>query len=208
MIADLTPVVREALGVSSSYDDVTIPAGIRRAIAFLLRSWSFPAAVAKTSPALADGATQIVLPASGVGKIRAVRIRDAGSTEFKRLRRTLLGELPSSSGPTYYWQEGNLLKIDTPISGTGYVADVWYNSVDIDAAESWITADFEDICFTLSVMRLAVEMRKAEVAATFQQIWGEQVPTLAQYLHEVEFNDLDIRMRPDIDPVPTQRYGT
>lgn len=208
MIDDLTPVVREALGVSSSYDALTIPAGIRRAIAFLLRTWTFPQAVARVNVAIADGAQQIALPASGVGKIRAVRIRDAGSTEFKRLRRTLLGELPSTNGPMFYWQEGNLLKFDTAISGTGYSADVWYSNVDVDVAEPWITSDFEDILFTLSTMRLAVELRKSEVAGTFQQIWTEQVPTLAQYLNEVEYNDLDIRMKPDLDPKPAQRYGT
>lgn len=208
-IAAMVPVVREALGVSSSYDAITVPSGINRAIAFMLRTWTFPQALEQINIAIADGAQQVALPVTGVGKIHAVRVRDAGSTLFKRLRRTLIGELPHSQGPAYYWQEGNLLKLDTAISGTGYSVDVWYNSTDVAAADPWITSDFEDITFTLATMRLAIELRKAEVAQTFQAIWAEQVPALAQYLNEVEYNDMDIRMKPQVDPPPApERYGT
>jgi hypothetical protein len=208
-IAAMVPVVREALGVSSSYDAVTIPAGIRRAIAFMLRTWTFPQALEMVNIPIADGASSAALPVTGVGKIHAVRIRDTSSTLFKRLRRTLIGELPSSQGPLFYWQEGNLLKLDTPISGAGYSADVWYNSTDVDAADPWITSDFEDVTYILATMRLAIEMRKTEVAATFQAMWQEHVPALAQYLNEVEFNDMDVRMKPVVDPPPSpERYGT
>lgn len=208
-IAAMVPVVREALGVSSTYDNVTVPAGIRRAIAFMLRTWSFPQAMTLSNFPIANGASQIALPVTGVGKIHAVRLKDGTSTLFKRLRKTLVGELPHSDGPVFYWQEKNLIKLDTPIDGADYSIDVWYNSVDIDAADAWITSDFEDITFILSTLRLATELRKGEIAATFQTIWNEQVPTLAQYLHEVEFNDLDIRMKPNVDPPsPPERYGT
>lgn len=208
-IAAMTPVVREALGVSSSYDAVTIPAGIRRAIAFMLRTWSFPQALVTSNFPIANGASQIALPVTGVGKIRAVRLKDATGTLFKRLRRTLVGELPHSQGPLFYWQESNLLKLDTAIAGAGYSIDVWYNSTNIDAADPWITSDFEDITFTLSTMRLAQDLRKPEVMAAFSQTWQEQVPTLAQYLNEVEFNDLDIRMQPELNSQNVnERYGT
>lgn len=208
-IATMTPLVREALGVSSSYDASIIPAGIRRAIAFMLRTWSFPQALEVQNFPIANGASSIALPVTGVGKIRAVRIRDSGSTEFKRLRRTLVGELPHTEGPVYYWQEGNVLKLDTPISGTGYSIDVWYNSTDVDAADPWVTSDFEDVTFNLSTLRLAVELRKPEVAQVFQAIWQEQVPSLAQYLNEVEYNDLDVRIKPELAPPPVpERYGT
>lgn len=208
-IAAMVPVVREALGVSSSYDAVTIPAGIKRAIVFMLRTWTFPQALEQVEVAIADGASQAALPVTGVGKIHAVRLKDGSGLLFKRLRRTLIGELPHSNGPVFYWQEGNLIKLDTPIAGAGYSADIWYNSTDVNAADPWITSDFEDIVFYLSTLRLAVEMRKTEVAGTFQALWQENVPALAQYLHEVEFNDLDIRMKPDIDPPPVpERYGT
>lgn len=208
-IAAMVPVVREAVGVSSSYDAVTIPAGIRRAIAFMLRTWTFPQALEIANFPIADGASQVALPATGVGKIRAVRIKDATNTLFKRLRRTLVGELPHSQGPLYYWQEGAVLKLDTPIDGVGYSIDVWYQSTDVDAADPWITADFEDTVFTLSTLRLATELRKTEVAATFQSIWNEHIPTIAQYLNEVEFNDLDVRMKPELNPQnPAERYGT
>jgi hypothetical protein len=143
-----------------------------------------------------------------VGKIRAVRVRDETSSLFKRLRRTIVGELPATDGPSFYWQEGNLLKLDTPVDEAGYSIDVWWNSVDVDLADAWITSDFEDIVFTLSTMRLAQDLRKPEVQAAFAQTWQEQVPTLAQYLNEVEFNDLDIRMRPEIKDVAPTRYGS
>lgn len=207
-IATMTPIVREALGVSSSYDATTIPAGIRRAIAFMLRTWTFPQALVTTNIAIALNAKQIALPATGVGKIRAVRLKDGTGTLFKRLRRTLLGELPRADGPSYYWQEGNILKLDTAVTESGYSADVWYSSTDVTAADPWITVDFEDIVFTLSTMRLAQELRKPEVLQAFAASWQEQVPSLAQYLNEVEFNDLDVRMKPEVNPTPTDRYGT
>lgn len=207
-IATMTPEVREALGVSSSYDSITIPAGIRRAIAFMLRTWTFPQALVMGSFAIAAGGTQIALPANGVGKIRAVRIRYGNGT-LRRLRRTLIGESPHSGGPLFYWQEGNVLKFDTAVAGVGNNIDVWYNSTDVTAADPWITSDFEDIVFTLSTMRLAQELRKPEVQGVFAQAWQEQVPTLAQYLNEVEFNDLDIRMKPEVNSQnPNERYGT
>lgn len=208
-IAALTPVVREALGVSSSYDTVTIPAGIRRSIAFMLRTWSFPQALEQDNFPIANGASQIALPVTGVGKIHAVRVKDASGTLFKRLRRTLVGELPHSQGPLFYWQEANVLKLDTPISGTGYSVDVWYNSTDVNAADPWITSDFEDVVYVHSTMQLAIELRKTEIATVFQAIWSEKVPALAQHLNEVEFNDMDIRMKPQVDPPPApERYGT
>jgi len=175
----------------------------------MLRTWSFPQALITTNFPIANGASQIALPVTGVGKIRAVRLKDSTGTLYKRLRRTLLGELPHSQGPLFYWQEANILKLDTPINGAGYSIDVWYNSTDVDAADPWITSDFEDVTFTLSTMRLASELRKPEVQATFAASWQEMVPTLAQYLNEVEFNDLDIRLKPDVDMTnPATRYGT
>jgi hypothetical protein len=202
-------VVREALGVSSSYDTVTIPAGIRRAIVFMLRTWTFPQALEMVNLPIADGASSVALPVTGVGKIHAVRVRDAASTLFKRLRRTIIGELPHTNGPVFYWQEGNVLMLDTPISGAGYSIDVWYTNTDVATADPWITSDFEDVVFVLATLRLAIEMRKTEVAATFQSMWQEHVPALAQYLNEIEFNDMDIRMKPSVDPPPApERYGT
>lgn len=213
-IAAMVPVVREALGVSSSYDNVTIPAGIRRAIAFMLRTWQFPQALTLGNFPIAASAQQVALPAAGVGMIHAVRLKDgtaAPNTLYKRLRRTLVGELPHSDGPVFYWREGNLIKLDTALGAgdVGYSLDIWYNNVNIDTADPWITSDFEDITFTLSTMRLATELRKMEIAQTFQAAWQEQVPTLATYLNELEWNDIDIRMKPAVDPPsPPERYGS
>jgi hypothetical protein len=206
-IAALVPVVREALGVSSSYDATSIPAGIRRAIVFMLRSWSFPQALVTANYAIALNGNSVSLPVSGVGKIHTVRMKDASGELTKRLRRTLIGESAVYVGPEYYWQEGNKIVLDTKVTEAGYSIDVWYNSINVDAADAWITSDFEDIVFTLSVMRLAQDMRKPEVQQAFASTWQEQIPTLAQYLNEVEFNDMDIRMKPSVNPTPVDRYG-
>lgn len=201
------PVVREALGVSSSYDTVTIPAGIRRAIAFMLRTWSFPSALTRVNVPIALNEVGVALPATGVGKIRAVRLSN-GAGLYKRLRRTLIGELPYSGlGPEYYWQEGNTLLFDSAMPEAGHSVDVWYNSTNVDAADAWITADFEDIVFTLSTMRLAAQLRKPEVYGVFAPAWQEMIPTLAQYLNEVEFNDLAINMQPHRSHSQVDRYG-
>lgn len=207
-IAALVPVVREALGVSSSYDATSIPAGIRRAIVFMLRSWTFPQALVAANVVITINTNLVLLPTVGVGKIHTVRLKDASGEMHKRLRRTLIGETAVHTGPEYYWQEGNRIVLDTKITEAGYSADVWYNSINVDSADSWITADFEDIVFTLSVMRLAQDLRKPEVNAAYATIWQEQIPTLAQYLNEVEYNDMDIRMKPSANPSPVDRYGT
>ena len=207
MIVDMVPEVREALGVSRSYDAVTIPGGIRRAITFMLRTWNFPLALTKVNVPIAEGDKELALPATGVGKIRAVRLVDDTQTLFKTLRRTLLGELPREDGPVFYWQEGTTLKLDTAVNEVGYSADIWYNSTDVDTAEPWITTDFEDVLFTLSTTRLARELRKPEVLATFAAIWQEDAQSLAIYLNEVEFNDLAVTMQPEAK-LSVDRYGS
>lgn len=207
MISDMVPAVREALAVSSSYDAVTIPSGIRRAIAFLLRGWTFPKSLVRISPVVEGNSA--TLPATGVGKIHAVRLRttENGTALYKRLRKGLHGDLPTDGGPNFYQQEGASIVLDAAVDSAAYNLDIWYTNTDPTVAEPWITTEFEDILFTLAVLQLAQELRKPEVQATFAPIWQQHIPTLAQYLNEVEFNDLGITMEREGTNVAVPRYG-
>lgn len=208
--SDMVASVRETLGVSSGYDASLILPGIQRAATFLLRTYEFPKSLTVfTSPALALNAKTVALPAASVGKIKAVVLFNAAGSHFKRLRKTLVGEPARSDGPVYYWQEGTNLVLDTPLAEAAYTVKVYYVNVSYATNEAWLSSEFEDTLFALSVKRLALDLRKPEVAAAFNDIWQEHIPTLAQYLNELQFNDLDLRMMPEVQAVtPTERYGT
>lgn len=208
MFADMVPSLRETLAVSSAYDDTTILPGLRRAAAFLLRTYNFPKSLTLfTSAALAIAAKEVVLPVNNLGTVVVVRLTKAGPPAiYKRLRKTLIAEPPRVGGPQFYWLQGNKLVLDTPMAEAGWVLEVWYHNTDPVAAEAWLSGEFEDILFTRAVVNLALDLRKPEVYQAYNSIWSEQVPTLATYLNEVEFNDLDIRMGPMNSEV-TPRYN-
>lgn len=210
MYADMVPAVRETLGVSSGYDASTILPGIRRAAVFLLRTYTFPKALTVfTSPALALKAKVVPLPPADVGKIKAVTLFDAAGENYKRLRKTLVGEPSRADGPVYYWQEGANVVLDTPLGEADHTLRVHYMNVNPTTNEDWMSTEFEDTLHVLSIQRLALDLRKPEVAQAFSAIWQEHVPTLATYLNELEFNDLDLRMMPELQPnEPRERYGT
>lgn len=208
MITDMVPTVREALGVSSSYDTVVVPAGIRRAIRFLLRGFNFPKAIIRTDLAVAAVAEPYVTLPADAGKVRAVQLFSNDTPpKYYRLRRTLLGERGVGTMPTHYYQEGLRLYFDVA-KPANHGVHIWHNTTSVTSAEPWITDEFEDLLFVLSVMRLSQELRKPEVHAAFAASWQELVPTLGVYLNEVEFNDLDVRMQPEVAPAVPARYGT
>jgi hypothetical protein len=202
MIADMVPTVREALGVSSAFDASIIPNGIRRTIRFLLRTYYFPQALRVSETlAMGLGTAGVTLPTDLGGRAPSrVRLRlvpATGDILYKTLRRGALGMLPSRTGPDNYIIEGLDLKLDRPMPEAGYDLQVWYYSTDVDLAEPWITADFEDVVYLKSVMDLALtDARKPDVYQAFNAAWTERQVGLAIYLNEAEFADTDISMDP------------
>lgn len=195
----LTPRVREALGVSSSYDSETIPALIRRSIKRLLRDYHFPKSLVRTDyTPLALGATTVALPA-GFKKEYLVQFYDAATTAWSEPLFKAEGfRRPQSNGfPGFYWMQGTNLVFDTPIplSMTGYTLQLYSETWDVETHENWVSEDFEDVLYYLSVFRGAAEMNKPEVMKTFERLWMEEQQSLAVYLNELEFDGLYMQMR-------------
>lgn len=206
--ASLTPTVREALAVSSAHDTV-IQASIRRSASYMLKHYNFPKSVVRfTSPSIPIGATNVLLPV-GFGKIKAVRLalRAGGvAPEFKHLHRCEEGTLPYVDGPAAYWIEGQELVLDTPMPEAGLVLEVWYQTINIDLAEVWLTTDYSDNLFNLSCVRAAPMVRKPEAQAIFSPLWAEDMQILAVFLNELEFNGMDLRMGSSSGTGFTERY--
>lgn len=200
-VAALVPRVREALGVSTSYDAETIPALIRRCIKRLLRDYHFPKALVKeTFTPLAEGDFEFDLP-SGFKKEYLVNFYDSaddGSWSDPLLKSEGF-RLPEPEGyvAAHYWLEGTKLLISTPITSeqTTLTLQLYYESWDVDTHEDWFTEDFEDVLFYYSVLKGAAEMRKPEVLQAFAALWEDERTSLAIYANELQFDSLEMRAR-------------
>lgn len=197
-VASLTPRVREALSVSSSYDEETIPAAIRRAIGALLRDYNFPKTIKRKEYALTDGLQSVTVP-QGFKRPLNIQLYDAASIAWSDpLKRRESFVRPQGDGiPRRYWLEGTKLWLDTAISG-GYVdciLQLFYQTQLVADCEDWMTDDFEDVIFNYTIYREAASLRKPEVQQAFTQLWAADRTSLAVYLNELEFGGLEMVMR-------------
>lgn len=206
----LVPEVRGALAVSSSYDDEKIPALIRRTVNRLLRDYHFPKAVVQEQfSSLVEGQTVFDLP-SGFKKELEFRLYDPDTLTFTDpLVKRENFQLPYPTGaPHFYWLQGTQLVLDTPLTSsmTGFQGLLWYESMDAGVNEDWLTADFPDAVFYLSVTRGCAEFRKPEVMQIYGPLWQDEQQSLAIYLNELEWNNIEVNMkqahRPAIERYP------
>lgn len=212
--ADLVPDVREALGVGSAKDSV-VQAGLERNARYLLRNYNFPESLTYyASSTLADSATGFALPVApaAVGKIKAVRLKLTSESPplYKRLRRREESVLPTEGGPIYWYRLGANIAFDTPlvrnpVSET-YVGELWYQTVSIATAESWLSDTYRDCLFHRTAYELAPLLRKPEAQQVFSALWQEDQVILASYLNELEFQDLDLRLGEHEVPALIERY--
>lgn len=201
-IASLTPRVREALGVSSSYDAATIPAAIKRAAQRLLRDYNFPKARARQTTVLALGQNSWALP-SGVGKIRGLRYYNPTDTTYsdwlERREGFVLPVESDSLSAHQWWIEGATLylsnKVDSGSVAQGLQAILFYQTLDPDASGGWIYDDFEDVLYYMTVYREASTMRKPEVQQAFTTLYQEELSALAIYLNELEWDGVVVNQR-------------
>lgn len=198
--ADLLDNIREALGVTSAHD-ASLTAAITRNARFLLRNYNFRESVRRaTTQNLALNAVTVGLPADA-GKVKAVRLRyiHTGGTLYKRLRRMEEGSLPQRTevGPMYYWFEPPNIHLDTPMPETGYDLEVWYQSTDPAINEAWLSTTFADVLTHRTIYELAPTKRKPEAMQVYNALWQEDLVVLANYLAELEFGDLEMKMGGD-----------
>jgi hypothetical protein len=207
-IEALVPEVRAALAVSGSFEP-KIKALITRSVTRLLRDYHFPKAVKRQDyPALAEDENSFALPA-GFKKELEFRLFDPNSSTYSDpLVKRERFQLPYPSGaPHYYWLEGTNLLIDTPlnVSYAGFSGFLWYESMDAESNAAWLTADFADAVFYLSVVRGCAEFRKPEVMQTYAPLWQDEQTSLAIYLNELEWNNSQINMK-EARGWPAERY--
>jgi hypothetical protein len=212
-VADLVPKVRQALGVSSEYEAITIPHGIRRVMKRLMRDYNFPKSVRRFEVAgVAIGTQSFDLP-TGLKRPLEVRFRNPVDGTFtNRLQRREGFTLPTGEDyaelryGAYYWLEGSKLWVDRPMPVAGLTFTLWHQSLLVDAfAEDWLLTDVEDLIFTSSVTRLAVELRKPEVAGAMGPLMQEEMQSIAIYANELEWNGVEVQMR-EPAAMPTARY--
>jgi len=212
-VGELAQKVRQALAVDAQYEGITIPSGIRRVMRRLLRDYNFPKSVKRyTSPATTLNQVSYTLP-DGMKRPLEVRFFDpVAKTWTIRLERREGFSLPYTDSDVegrygrYFWLEGNNLLVDTPMPVAGLQMIVWYQSQLVDAAtETWMLDDMEDIIFSMSVMKLAAELRKPEVMQAFAPLVGEEMTSIAIYANELEWNGLQMQMR-EPRGLPSARY--
>jgi hypothetical protein len=196
-VADLVPRVREALGISASYEAEIIPALIRRQIGRLLRDYNFPKQIVRVEFPVTDPTAQTFVLPAGFKKELAVHIFDPRTTLWSEPLKKREGMVPQTFEPDYYWLQGGSLQLNTPMgpNGVGMKLVVFFQSMDPVLNEDWMTEDFEDVVFTLSVYRGSIEQRKPDVGAAFGQLWKEDQASLAIYVNELEFSNLDMIQR-------------
>lgn len=219
----LVPRVRRSLAVSQSYDNETIPDLIRGAVRRLLRDYNFPKSKARyyfgsggvgspgaSTRLLALDDQAFALP-TGFKKEFQLRFYDpADETWSDPLKKREGFIMPSISGSTeWFWMEGETLYIDTKIEadGVGKQLILWYQSKDVATNEDWVTDDFTDAVAYRAIMAGAVEVRKPDVAKTFAELWADERESLAIYLNELEWDNVNIMQRERTLPM-LERYPT
>lgn len=218
----LVPRVRRSLAVSQSYDNETIPDLIRGAVRRLLRDYNFPKSKGRRylgTGGTADGSSgtllalnnqAFVLP-DGFKKDFQLRFYNpAEETWSEPLKKREGFIMPSVSGQTeWYWIEGLTLYIDTKVEddGVGQQLILFYQTKDSESNEDWVTVDFEDAVCYRAIMAGAVEVRKPDVAKTFAELWADERESLAIYLNELEWDNVNIMQRERSLPM-LERYPT
>lgn len=200
-IAALTPRIREALGVSASYDAETIPAAIKRAAKRLLRDYNFPKALKVQETALAAGEQSWTLP-EAMGKPLALRLYNPSDGTYSRWLERRDAAVGLSEGDLSSWRwwlagtQGWLSNpFDNALATAGFEVHLVYQNLDPDADGGWIYSDFEDVLYYATVYREASTMRKPEVQQAFAPLYQEEITALAIYLNELEWQGVVVEMR-------------
>lgn len=205
--------VREALGVASA-NDALILKGVKRAGRYLLRNFNFPdSLVFYETDALAAGSQEIDLE-FGTGKVLGVRLKYVEGSDdplYKNLARREHAVLPYQGGPAAFWRTEQSLKLDSQLDPDGvdsgdYTLEIWYQTVDLGVAETWLTCNYEDAMFHLSAMYCAPLVHKPELLQTYAALWQHSEGMLAVYLNELEWEHYDLRMGNSEPVLLPERY--
>lgn len=193
--------LQERLGVDSSYLASDIPNGVSRCVKRLLRDYHFPKSVrTEIWKNVSPGQQVYTLPAD-FKKDLMVTFQDTSDVVpvytnplKKREGFTLANQ---DQVPRYYWLQGNDLWTDIAIpSGTTKTHLIAaYESNDVGYNLEWMVQDMEDVLFSFTMFRLSSEFGKPELAQVYVALWTEDQRSLAIYLNELEFGNMEMMMR-------------
>lgn len=207
---ELVSRVREACGVASSYEDETIPALVDRTINRLLRDYHFPKSLKKFEfTNLFLNSQEYTLP-DGFKSVVEARFYDPVKVEWaeKPLEKLTGRALPNSLGyPAKYWLQGTKLITDVKLGAdmVGFTLELFYESMDAASNRDWFITDFESAAYYFSVVRGAAEFRKPEIMQAYTPLWTDERESLAIYLNELEWDDVQLIMR-EARTSPRLRY--
>lgn len=204
---ELIESLREGLAVTAEHDR-SILREIKKAARTLLMIYDFREAVQWITPTIAAGEWGVDLPADA-GRIKGVRLStvENGTTLFKVLKRRGETQLPVYEGPSFYMPQGSYLYLDQmlPLGSVGYYLDIFYQSVDPDVNESWLSTTYEGPLEHLAGSKLALMKRKTEAAQIYNALWQQDTVILARYVAENQFSDMDMGMG-ETSAVSMERY--
>lgn len=201
-LTEFCQTLADRLRVDDSYLDTDLPASVRRLLKTLLRDYHFPKSIRKSVWAdIAEGNQSYTLP-DDFKKPILLCFMDSSGTETvfgDKLTRAEGFVRPDTDGvPRQYWLEGLTLWTDVTVPSnspnTGLV--LVYESNDPDYNLGWMLNDFEDVFFTYCMSRLSAELNKTELAQTWIPLWQSDKVAFAIYLNELEFEGMQLMMRP------------
>lgn len=207
MYGDILEELRDGLKVTAEYDGRLLKA-VKRNARGLLRAYNFREAVRKAVVPIAAGASSFALPADA-GKVKVVMLTtvDGGTTLYKVLRRRTEELIPVYAGPSFYRIEASTFFLDQPmpVDAVGYSVLIWYQSVDPDINEAWLSDTYGDALEHRTGREMGLKLNKAEIAQVYAGLWEEDIAILGRYIPELEFNDLDLGLG-DQRTVALERY--
>lgn len=195
----------------STGNDALVLGAVNRAAKYLLRNYNFPESLTytalPTATSLGEGDTTVTLP-SGVGKLKGVRLKQTNvdPVTYMVLHRREETVLPTEGGPIYYKRLATTLELDTELDDETYKIELWYQTVLLATAETWLTDTYEDVLFHLAMLRAAPILHKPELIQTYAPLWQQDEKVLAVYLNELEWEGMHLRMGSDEITTLAERY--
>jgi hypothetical protein len=196
----------------STYEAEDLPSSVKRYVKKLLRDYNFPKSVQiQTYQHPVEGSQNYALPEFFKRDLQVVWMDDTNPVSPAygaplRKRESFIHPDPDGIS-RYYWLQGAMLwtDISVPAGSPSSNLILVHQNHSIADNMQWMLDDFEDILFSLSMMRLSGELSKPELAKVWAALWQEDQKSIAIYLNELEFANLDMVQR-ETGHRTTERY--
>lgn len=212
---DVRDEIIAAAGVTSAHNTI-VTAAITRAAKWLLRNYNFPESLTYVAkPDSPDYLTEdeytVTLPSS-CGKIKGVRlarvdITDSSFLDYMVIRRKEETYIDETTGSQlWYTRVGDTLSLSKPMDNDYYKLQLWYQTVSTSAMETALSGTYGDVLFHLGMLRAAPTLHKPELIGVYAPLWQQDQDTLARYLNEIEWENMDFAAGDSLPITLTERY--